>query len=149
MSELRFTVKGAPKGKGRPRFGNGRAFTPKATAAYEDLVAREATDAMANHWGPPKSGPVFVTVTTYRKRPGYTPPSHEARSGWRWTHPDGEHALCTKKPDADNQAKIILDGCGQAGVWDDDAQVVGLEVLKLWCNEGEEPRADVYVWTLD
>lgn len=41
--QVRFTVLGEPKGKGRPRFSTqtGRAFTPKQTVNYETLVHTE------------------------------------------------------------------------------------------------------------
>lgn len=40
--EIRFTVHGEPKGKGRPRFTKtGHAVTPKDTVIYENLVRME------------------------------------------------------------------------------------------------------------
>ena len=41
--ELKFTVHGEPKGKGRPRFNTktGHAITPKDTVIYENLVRME------------------------------------------------------------------------------------------------------------
>ena len=51
MSALSFTVPGAPRGKGRPRFfrrGPGiGTFTDDKTAAYENLVALAASQAHA------------------------------------------------------------------------------------------------------
>ncbi len=43
VKQVRFTVLGEPKGKGRPRFSTqtGRAFTPKQTVNYETLVHTE------------------------------------------------------------------------------------------------------------
>ncbi|MFR2881234.1 MAG: hypothetical protein ACLTC8_10040 [Lachnospiraceae bacterium] len=41
--EVRFTIRGEPKGKGRPRFcrNTGHAITPKDTVNYETLVRTE------------------------------------------------------------------------------------------------------------
>ena len=41
--EVKFTVYGEPKGKGRPRFSTktGHAMTPKDTVNYETLVHME------------------------------------------------------------------------------------------------------------
>lgn len=43
VKQVRFTVLGEPKGKGRPRFSTqtSRAFTPKQTVNYETLVHTE------------------------------------------------------------------------------------------------------------
>ena len=49
--------------------------------------------------------------------------------------------LPTKKPDADNIAKAILDALNGLAYYD-DAQVVHLEVQKRYSNE---PRAEVFI----
>ena len=37
MREIKFTIEGEPKGKGRPRFTRGgHAYTPKETVEYEE-----------------------------------------------------------------------------------------------------------------
>ena len=45
--EVRFTIRGEPKGKGRPRFcrNTGHAITPKDTVNYETLVRTEYSAA--------------------------------------------------------------------------------------------------------
>ena len=45
--EVRFTIRGEPKGKGRPRFcrNTGHAMTPKDTVNYETLVRTEYSAA--------------------------------------------------------------------------------------------------------
>ena len=143
MGDARFTVMGPPTGKGRPRAssfgGRVRLYTDARTAAYEDRVAwaaREAFGSMAR-----LEGPVCVSIVTYRERPAKPARGHESRSGLLC----GEHRYCTAKPDADNVAKSVLDGCNLAGVWRDDVQVVDLRVLKLWAGEGESPRTEVEV----
>ena len=45
MKQIKFTIPGEPKGKGRPRVVNrggfSKAYTPKDTVAYENLVRLE------------------------------------------------------------------------------------------------------------
>jgi Holliday junction resolvase RusA-like endonuclease len=146
---MRFTVPGPPHGKGRPRFvargGRVRTYTDEATAAYEDRVALHARTAMG--LARPLEGPVRVEIVAYRARPKAPGPSHECRAGVV-----GERLArrvpCTAKPDADNVAKSVLDGCSLAGLWRDDCQVADLRVLTVWCADGELPRTDVAVEVL-
>lgn len=123
--QVAFVVKGEPKGKGRPRFTKtGRVYTPAETARYERLVAMNYAEA-AN--GYKFTSPVKVIVKAFHK-----PPKGKSKkvvgdmlSG---------HILPTKKPDADNVAKIILDGLNHVA-WDDDTQVVEMTVTKGYCSE--------------
>jgi len=110
MTPLRFTVPGPPRGKGRPKFArmrNGvRTFTDEKTVAYENLVCIVARRARRNLG--PFTGPVAVHLVFRLARPKR--PEHEYPS----------------RPDLDNLCKAVLDGCNQAGIWVDDAQVVRL-----------------------
>lgn len=49
--------------------------------------------------------------------------------------------LPTKKPDADNVAKIVCDSVNGI-LWDDDCQIVELSVKKIY---GEAPRVEMEV----
>jgi Holliday junction resolvase RusA-like endonuclease len=49
----RFTVKGQPRAKGRPRFGKGRTYTPHGTVVAEAKIA-------AAYAGPKFEGPVSL-----------------------------------------------------------------------------------------
>jgi Holliday junction resolvase RusA-like endonuclease len=143
MGLLIFEVPGPPHGKGRPRaarFAGGvRLYTDAATVAFEDRVALHATQAAGIVR--PIEGPVRVEVCAYRARPKAPGVSHEARSGLML----GGARACSTKPDADNIAKSVLDGCSLAGLWRDDCQVVDLYVRTLWAREGELPRTVVTV----
>ena len=142
MGELTFTVPGEPHGKGSVRAslrgGGVHTYKNPKTVAYEDRVALFASRAAR---GMPIEGPVRVSIVAYRRRPKSPPRKHECRTGIE----AGSHRWCTKKPDADNCAKSVLDGCTTAGVWMDDCQVADLRVSKFWCNEGEHPRTDVHI----
>lgn len=53
-----FTIPVNPVGKGRPRFGKGRTYTPKRTVTYEQHVAAAALEAKL----PKIQGPVCINV---------------------------------------------------------------------------------------
>jgi Holliday junction resolvase RusA-like endonuclease len=124
----RFTIPGAPRGKGRPRFtragGFPRAFTDEKTASYENLVALAARQGRSGV--PAFNGPLTVTITFYLQRP--------KRAPRRVVHP-------ATRPDLDNLVKAVLDGCNQAGIWMDDAQVVELRAGKRY----GDPRCEVEI----
>lgn len=105
-----FQVAAKAVGKGRPRFGAGRVFTPKATVAFEKLMGWEAKLAMGKK--PPVTGPVAVSIRVVRKRPKKT-------------------KLFSPGGDTDNFAKSILDAMNKI-VFDDDRQVIALTATKLW-----------------
>lgn len=139
MSVLAFTVPGEVRGKGRPRIvkigGFSRLAADKKTATYENLVALAACEAMkfsgmaAQHF----MGPVCLNMTARM-----VPAASASRSA-RAAMLSGE-APPTKKPDADNLAKIAdaLNGI----VWRDDAQIVSLMVRKVYA---ETPGLDVVI----
>ena len=117
MASVSFDVWGKVMGKGRPRFTRGgHAYTPKATRDYERAI-REAFENAPGRQREPFSGPIAVSIITYRQLPKSTPKSVIIE-------PD------THKPDIDNVAKIVLDALNGVA-WEDDAQVVSLTVSKL------------------
>jgi Holliday junction resolvase RusA-like endonuclease len=129
--ELR--VMGTPTGKGRPRFNTrtGHAMTPHKTRVAEARVIEAWHLA-----GEPRlpDGPAVLTVEMALERPNAhwkldgTLSAAGLRSEWP-----------TKKPDADNVLKLVMDslnGCA----YRDDAQIVHAWVVKRWCNGGESER---------
>ncbi len=131
--QLQFIVPGEPQGKGRPRFGNGRTYTPAKTVAYEQLIARTAAEAMRHLPYELTALPCYVRVDVYKGVPK------------SWTQAKRARALdaleIPGKPDLDNVAKGVLDAMnGVAYV--DDTQVVRLLVQKQYSLE---PRLVVTV----
>jgi Holliday junction resolvase RusA-like endonuclease len=139
VSALAFTVPGEVRGKGRPRIvkigGFSRMASDKKTATYENLVALSAVEAMreAGMGAQAFAGPVCVNMVA-RLVPAASA-SRKARAAML----SGE-APPTKKPDADNLAKVVdaLNGI----VWRDDAQIVSLMVRKVYA---ETPGLDVVI----
>ena len=128
--QLQFIVPGEPKGKGRPRFGNGRTYTPAATVEYERLIATRAAEAMPC---PATELPVHVRVDAYKGIPKSWTRAKRIRAM------DGQEI--PGKPDLDNVAKAVLDALNGV-VYADDVQVVRLVVTKQYSLE---PRLVVTV----
>jgi len=121
-----FRVPGQPIGKGRPRFGNGRAYTPATTAKAERAAAAIASDAMMDAGLDPFTGPVSVVIVArYRIPPSWTKKKQTAARS---------HEIQPGKPDLDNVVKLILDACNGV-TFEDDAQVVMLEAIKTFSDE--------------
>lgn len=136
---IRFIVLGQPVPKGRPKFarrGKGVvAYTPGKTAAYEALVQQAAGAAMAGR--PPTARPIKLVVDLSLEIPASWSKKRRALAI--------AGTICaTKKPDADNVLKGLKDGCNGI-VWNDDAQVVQIELRKAY---GEVPHAAVAVHEL-
>jgi Holliday junction resolvase RusA-like endonuclease len=130
-----FSIKGEPKGKGRPRFTkNGHVYTPDETKRYESLVGLSYRNSAKGY---KFTSPVRVTIKAYHKPPKKSKKVVEDMLSGR--------ILPTKKPDADNIAKIILDGLNKVA-WDDDTQVVEFMVTKRY---SEEPMVAVIVEGID
>lgn len=125
------TLPGEPQGKGRPRFGQGRAFTPAKTRSYEAAFALTARAAMAGKT--PFDDAVSVRVDAYFAIP----------KSWSKAKQDAARRGAirpTKKPDADNVFKMV-DGLNGI-VWRDDALIVDAAIAKHF---SDEPRLVVTV----
>ena len=123
-----FKIDGAPKGKGRPRFTrSGHVFTPSDTKQYESRVAELYRDNGGIFLG--EDVPVAIRILAcYPVPKSASKKEKEAKL-------KGEIA-CLNKPDVDNVCKIILDGLNGTA-FQDDKQVVTLEVYKKWAKSGE------------
>lgn len=136
MKQIVFTVRGEPRGKGRPRFTkNGHVYTPAKTAQYETLVGMSYRNSARGY---KFTSPVRVTIRAYHRPPkGKTKKVVEDMMN--------NHILPTKKPDADNVAKIVLDALNKVA-WEDDTQVVEMMVIKRYA---EEPMVAVTIEEID
>ena len=110
-------TRGVPKAQPRPRAvraGNGvRVYDPGT--AQEWKLAIMATLAPLMREREPLTGAVEISMKFFMPRPkGCTAKWH------------------TKKPDADNLAKVVMDACTAMSVWSDDAVVASLWAQKLY-----------------
>ena len=125
MMEYELTIFGQPVGKARPRFTHtGHTYTPQATKDYEELVRYTFISGYPK--AKPIEGAVRAKITAYIKIP-------DSYSLKRRNELIGKYY--TKKSDVDNIAKIILDALNGLA-YNDDKQVVKLEVIKKYASEG-------------
>lgn len=122
------TVFGEPKGKARPRFFRGHAYTPKATREYEKLFAEAWGDAE------PFEGAIYVNVAAFFKIPKSATKATAARMRAR-------ELLPLKKPDTDNVIKSVLDGLNGVA-YRDDSQVAKIKAFKVY---DDQPRVEVTI----
>lgn len=120
---IEIVLAGVPLGKGRPRFvkETGRTYTPERTVRFEDRLSLAAQAAMAGR--APLDGPLSVEVEIRMPVPVSKPKKWKAAALAGAVRP-------TKKPDADNFAKM-LDAANMI-VWVDDSQIVDLRVCKIY-----------------
>ncbi|HAT4254990.1 RusA family crossover junction endodeoxyribonuclease [Clostridium perfringens] len=118
-------VTGKIRGKARPRVCRGHAFTPKDTVQYEKLVR----DCYKEQDGRYLEGSIKALIIAYYKIPkSYTKKRVQAiRNGLEKP---------TKKPDADNIGKIILDSLNGVA-YKDDSQIIELRVIKRYTEDKE------------
>ena len=143
MLRIELTIPGKPVAQGRPRFyrrGNFVVATdPKASKVYKaDIQYLAQKHKEDNNISGLLDGPLGLDVMAYFPCP---------KSRWRKTKPRTEehHA---KRPDADNVAKSIKDGL--TGVfYHDDSQISELIIRKRIAAQGEAPRIEVSLYTLD
>ncbi|WP_147695970.1 RusA family crossover junction endodeoxyribonuclease [Vogesella mureinivorans] len=138
---IKFTVPGAPVGKGRPKVSTrggkfAKMYTPEKTANYETLVAMAAQQAMVGR--ALLAGPVEVQMAILLPIPASWSKKKQAAAIAGQVYP-------TKKPDADNVVKAIFDGINGV-VWNDDVQACDIVVRKRYA---ETPGVQVLVKPID
>lgn len=122
MPLLTITLDGPPRGKGRPRFGNGRTYTDAKTVAYERSLGFLARAAMRGRL--PFDGPLSVTVEALMPIPASWNAKKRASAEAGEIYPEGP-------PDWDNLGKIACDALNQI-VYTDDRQIVQGSVTKRY-----------------
>ena len=129
LNVISFEIPGPVKGKARPRMTKtGVAYTPEDTVRYENLVKlcyREAA----------KEGPrLYESPVRAQLEVFYDIPKSTSKKKQKDMLSDKLYP--TKKPDADNIAKIVLDSLNGIA-YKDDAQVVELSVNKFFSKRGQ------------
>lgn len=130
-----FTVPGEPQGKARARTcRNGHTYTPENTVLYENLVKteyeRQCGKAMVE-----EGIPLSMTIIAHYSIPASWSKSKKSLAEKNEIRP-------TKKPDADNVAKVICDALNGVA-YKDDTQVVSLFVQKVF---GEPKTVVLLEW---
>lgn len=131
-----FTVPGPPQGKARARTYHNASgvhtVTPEKTVMYENLVKMCYASTKRVPFG--AGVPLSATITAYYAMPKSMSKADRVKATHFGLFP-------TKKPDADNIAKVVLDALNGIA-YDDDRQIVNLEVTKLYA---EEPKVTVAI----
>ena len=119
-----FEMYGSIVGKARPRMNTrtGRAYTPTKTKLYEYALRQWFLREYPNF--KPIENRVKVTIIAYFEIPKSTSKKKEAEML-------ANNISLTKKPDADNIIKIVLDGMNKFA-FKDDTQVTKLEIEKKY-----------------
>ena len=124
-NELSFWVGEVPKPQPRPRVNARGAFAniynPPTADAWKAAVEAAAIAAMRAKL----AGPLLLHVDFYLPRPK----SHLKKCG---TLKDSAPLRVMGKPDLDNLIKSTMDALTRSGIWQDDAQVVGLSANKQY-----------------
>lgn len=136
---ISFTIHGDPKGQPRAKVALRGKFAHAYTPAGPHVAWSEQVVVEAQRHRPetPTERPVCVRLVFHLPRPK----AHYNKAGLRADAPK----LCSKKPDVDNLAKLILDRMTACGFWVDDSQVAQLVVEKWYAEDGKQPRCDVSV----
>lgn len=119
-----FEIQGNIVGKARPRMNTrtGKAYTPTKTKLYEASVRYQFLTKYPNF--KPIKNRVRVTIESYFDIPKST--SKKAKEQML-----NGNISPTKKPDADNIIKIILDAMNKFA-FEDDTQVTELKITKKY-----------------
>jgi Holliday junction resolvase RusA-like endonuclease len=131
-----FFVPGQPQGKGRAkvstRGGFARAYTPEKTVAYESLIKAQYASAYPD--AEPLQGEISMDVMAWFDIPKSASKAQHERMRCRNINP-------TKKPDADNIAKVICDALNGIA-YRDDTQIINLHISKRYSLK---PGVDVWI----
>ena len=132
---MKFTIPIEPVGQMRARStaigGHARTYKHATPKRAEDKILAFAA---ANRPEQPLDGPLEVTIDAYLPIPASMTKMKRAMALTGELRP-------TKKPDADNLAKNLLD-CFNGVFWTDDKNIVGLMVRKFY---SDSPRWEVEI----
>ena len=134
MKRFTITIPITPVPKARPRFTRaGHAYTPKKTADYEKAIAAVWRQATKN-FKYDREQPLYINLAFGLPIAKSTPKGKaEQMAQGIIRH--------TKKPDADNLAKAVLDALNGVA-WEDDSQVVRVGIFKEYAKE---PYVYIYI----
>lgn len=133
---IRFTIPGPVQAQERPRFSRAgnhvKTHDAPKSRAYKEVVKLVAWQNKPQEL---LQGPLKMEIDVYIQ----PPKKHQTKPKLALIQ-SGE-LLPTTKPDLDNLAKGIKDGCSKI-IWNDDSQIVELVVRKFY---DMQPRAEVTI----
>lgn len=128
--KMKFTVLGEPSGKGRPRFAREgpyvKTYTPDQTISYENLIQLEYRRQCRNYKFEAGT-PLDVRILAYYDIPKSKSKKMQKKMEEYIVRP-------TKKPDADNIIKVVLDALNNVA-YHDDTQIVDLQIRRFYSRD--------------
>lgn len=125
-----FEVPGMPQGKARartfynPKLGRSQSITPEKTVLYENLIKQCFASKNAKGWF--EKEPLEMEITA--RFPVLKSMSKKDKKA-----AENYEIFPTKRPDADNIAKVICDALNGVA-YHDDTQIIRLDIIKVYTS---------------
>ena len=117
---ISFTIEGEPTGKGRPRHGKYKTYTPHKTKAVENNIAYFYKVNVGHYF----DGYVKLKLDLY-----YSIAKSDSKK--KKLMKLNNELRPNKKPDADNVIKLVADALNEVA-YKDDTQIIELECRKFY-----------------
>ena len=119
---IKFTIEGEPVGKGRPRYGKYKTYTPAKTKSVENNIAYFYKVNIGHYF----EGYVRLKLDLY-----YSIAKSDSKK--KKMMKLNNELRPNKKPDIDNVIKLVADALNEVA-YKDDAQIIELECRKFYSD---------------
>jgi Holliday junction resolvase RusA-like endonuclease len=130
MMKVSFTIEGEPVGKGRPRHGKYRTYTPAKTKSVENNIAYFYKVNVGYYF----EGYVKLNLNLY-----YSIAKSDSKK--KKLMKLNNELRPNKKPDIDNVVKLVADALNEVA-YKDDTQIIELECRKFY---SDIPRIEITI----
>ena len=127
---ISFTIEGEPTGKGRPRHGKYKTYTPHKTKAVENNIAYFYKVNVGHYF----DGYVKLKLDLY-----YSIAKSDSKK--KKLMKLNNELRPNKKPDIDNVVKLVADALNEVA-YKDDTQIIELECRKFY---SDIPRIEITI----
>ena len=127
---ISFTIEGEPTGKGRPRYGKYKTYTPAKTKAVENNIAYFYKVNIGHYF----EGYVKIKLDLY-----YSIAKSDSKK--KKLMKLNNELRPNKKPDIDNVVKLVADALNEVA-YKDDTQIIELECRKFY---SDIPRIEITI----
>lgn len=128
MTKVKFIIEGEPVGKGRPRHGKSRIYTPAKTKAVENNIAYFYKVNVKHYF----EEYVKMNLDLFYKIP-------KSDSKKKREMKLNNELRPNKKPDADNVIKLVADALNEVA-YKDDTQIIEIVCRKFY---SDIPRMEI------
>ena len=130
MMKVSFTIEGEPVGKGRPRHGKYKTYTPAKTKSVENNIAYFYKVNVGYYF----EGYVKLNLNLY-----YSIAKSDSKK--KKLMKLNNELRPNKKPDIDNVVKLVADALNEVA-YKDDTQIIELECRKFY---SDIPRIEITI----